>query len=71
MVTAAAPAYTRDWFGNNVPVWTRLLAPLAGRPGARALEIGCFEGRATCWLLGNVLTGADARRRRGNRRGSR
>lgn len=58
---AAAPAYTRDWFGNNVPVWTRLLAPLAGRPGVRALEIGCFEGRATCWLLDNVLTGVDAR----------
>ena len=60
-MTAAASAFTRDWFDDHVPVWTRLLAPLVGRAGARALEIGCFEGRATCWLLANVLTGAGAR----------
>ena len=54
---ADAPAITHDWFTAHIPVWTRLLAPLAGRAGVRALEIGCFEGRATSWLLANVLTG--------------
>ena len=61
MTAATAPAFTQDWFSGNVASWTRLLAPLAGRPDVRALEIGCFEGRATCWLLEHVLTGAGAR----------
>jgi predicted O-methyltransferase YrrM len=61
MTPASKPVYTVDWFSHNEAVWARLLAPLAGRPGVRALEIGCYEGRATCWLLANVLTGAGAR----------
>ena len=60
MNTATAPAFTQDWFTQHVPLWTRLLAPLAGRADLRALEIGCFEGRATCWLLERVLTGPRA-----------
>ncbi len=35
------------------------LAPLAGTP-CHLLEIGCHEGRATCWLLQHVATHADA-----------
>ncbi len=34
---------------------------LPGRPDLRFLEIGCFEGRATLWLLENVLTDPSAR----------
>ncbi|HEU5094768.1 MAG TPA: class I SAM-dependent methyltransferase [Reyranella sp.] len=48
--------FTRDWFSHNIESWRRWLAELAGRPGIRALEIGSFEGRATTWLLENVLT---------------
>ncbi len=60
MAEPTAPSYTHDWFSDNIARWTALLAPFAGRPGARALEIGCFEGRATRWLLANVLVGAGA-----------
>lgn len=43
------PDYTADWFTADIPVWTELLAGL--KPNAEILEIGAFEGRATCWLL--------------------
>ena len=53
--------FTQDWFTPNIPNWTTLLAELRGRPGARALEVGSFEGRSACWLLENILTGPGAR----------
>ena len=53
--------FTRDWFGPNVEVWSLAFAKLVGLPDLVFLEIGAFEGRATCWLLANVLTGANAR----------
>jgi hypothetical protein len=53
-------AFTQDWFSNNIPSWSRLLAELRGRDKVRALEIGVFEGRSTRWLLENILTGQDA-----------
>ena len=53
-------AFTQDWFSSNVPLWTQMLNHLAGRPAVRALEIGCFEGRATCWLLAHIFYGPDA-----------
>lgn len=53
--------FTRDWFSHNIGSWQRWLSGLAGRPGLRALEIGSFEGRATTWLLGNVLTDETSR----------
>jgi predicted O-methyltransferase YrrM len=48
--------FTADWFGSNIGVWQQILSPLAGTPNLIFLEIGCFEGRATIWLLGNILT---------------
>jgi len=53
--------FSRDWFSHNIESWRRWLAELAGRPGIRALEIGSFEGRATTWLLENVLTDETSR----------
>ena len=53
--------FTRDWFSHNIPGWQCWLAELAGKPGLRALEIGSFEGRATTWLLENVLTDQTSR----------
>lgn len=48
--------YTHDWFTNNIGHWTRILSHLKGKPDLFFLEIGCFEGRATVWLLENILT---------------
>ena len=48
--------FTADWFGGNIINWQRYLAHLAGQANIAFLEIGCYEGRATVWLLGNILT---------------
>lgn len=50
------PTYSIDWFGNNGSTWIKFLAYLVGKPDLRFLEIGCFEGRATIWLLDHILT---------------
>lgn len=47
--------FTYDWFSGNIPNWSKWLCSFKGRP-ARALEIGCFEGLATTWMLQNILT---------------
>lgn len=44
-----------DWFSHNIGNWQKWLSRYVGKP-VHALEIGCFEGRATTWLLANVLT---------------
>jgi len=51
-----------NWFGQagEKNFWNFLM-PLAGKPGLSFLEIGCFEGRATDWMLRNVLTAPDSR----------
>jgi len=53
--------FTKDWFSWNIANWGKWLAPLAGKPKIKFLEIGCFEGRATIWLLTNILTHSTAR----------
>lgn len=50
------PSYTTDFISGFVDDWARALAPLAGRPGVRLLEIGSFEGRSATWFLKHVLT---------------
>lgn len=47
--------FTSDWTTNRLPIWRLHLAPLQGLP-VRALELGCYEGRASVWFLQNVLT---------------
>lgn len=58
----AAPAYefSTDWCSGNVYLFERHLAHLRGQP-CRLLEIGCFEGRSTVWLLDHVATDPAAR----------
>lgn len=51
--------FTTDFFCGRDRQWAIDLAHLAGAPDVRALELGCFEGRASCWLLQNILTGTD------------
>lgn len=48
--------YTYDWFTSAVPVWTRVMAPYAGRPETHYLEVGVFEGRSAIWMLNHILT---------------
>ena len=48
--------YTKDWFTWNIPIWTEKLAKFKDGLDIKALEIGCYEGRATRWLLDNILT---------------
>lgn len=53
--------YTQgDWVSCHDAVWRRWLAPWAGQPGVRGLEIGCCEGRSTCWFADSVLTGRNS-----------
>lgn len=51
------PVYSHDWFSHNIPNWTKWLKGFGGRENLSFLEIGCFEGMATRWLLDNILTG--------------
>jgi predicted O-methyltransferase YrrM len=53
--------FSQDWFSQHIATWTGLLIELKGKPGVHALEIGSFEGRSTCWLLENILTGDGSR----------
>lgn len=40
--------FTVDWFSYNIPAWEQVIAPL--KP-TQILEIGCYEGRSTCYLM--------------------
>lgn len=48
--------FTQDWFSFHSEQWEKDFGHLKGLPNLRFLEIGCFEGRSTCWLLDNILT---------------
>jgi len=50
------PTFKFDWFSGNIPNWTKFLERFKGKPNLVFLEIGCFEGKATTWLLENILT---------------
>jgi predicted O-methyltransferase YrrM len=39
--------------------WLRWLKPFIGQP-VKALELGCFNGTASAWMLANILTHPDA-----------
>lgn len=60
-VMAAERRFSFDWFSENVPRWTEWFDGLKGQPDLSVLEVGCFEGQATCWLLDHVLTGRNSR----------
>lgn len=62
MVEEQTPDYSVDWFSNNIPIWDQVFEQtfMKGKDNLTFLEIGCFEGRATNYLLDNVLTGNDS-----------
>ena len=55
------PVFTQDWVSTSSVVWRQELRTLAGRNGARGLEVGSFEGRSAIWFLEHILTAPDAR----------
>jgi predicted O-methyltransferase YrrM len=45
--------FTQDWFSHNIENFKAIKGML---PVCNSiLEIGCFEGRATCWMLEHML----------------
>jgi SAM-dependent methyltransferase len=50
------PHFSTGWFDDKIEYWSRELAGFKGRPSLRFLEIGCFEGQATHWMLQSILT---------------
>lgn len=53
-MSTQAKQFTEDWH-NQPQKRLEHLAKFIGQP-VRALEIGCYEGRSTCWLMDNILT---------------
>ena len=45
--------FTTDWFTHNIPNFE--LCTKTAPDNKMYLEIGCFEGRSSCWLLENAL----------------
>ena len=45
--------FTQDWFSHNIPNFEFCMNALQSKQDF--LEIGSFEGRASCWLLQNGL----------------
>jgi predicted O-methyltransferase YrrM len=41
--------FTEDWFSHNIPNFEKCIAAIPEKK--LFLEIGSYEGRATCWLL--------------------
>ena len=52
--------FQNDWFSWNIPIFEKYLSHYIGQP-CHFLEIGTHEGRATTWLLDNILTHSLAR----------
>src|SRR4051812_17992129 len=46
--------FTRDWFIRNIPKWEETLHDLKDKK-INVLEIGVFEGRATIWILEELI----------------
>ena len=47
------PTFTSDWFSYAIPNFTAIRNHMG--PVPRILEIGVYQGRATCWMLEHML----------------
>lgn len=45
--------FSQDWFSHNEPTFKFIMDTLTEKQ--EFLEIGCYEGRATCWMVQNGL----------------
>lgn len=48
--------FTEDWFSHNIPNFEVCMSAIPDKKSF--LEIGAFEGRATCWMLENTDVGS-------------
>jgi hypothetical protein len=48
--------YTTDWNVMARITWDEILKDYKNKPNLHFLEVGCWEGRTTNWLLHNILT---------------
>jgi predicted O-methyltransferase YrrM len=46
--------FSADWFTWNVDIWRSIMDRYMIHP-TKILEIGCFEGRCTTWMIENLL----------------
>jgi predicted O-methyltransferase YrrM len=53
--------FSHDWFSIHIPQWEKDLREFVGLPNLNFLEVGCFEGKGSCWLLENILTHPSSR----------
>ena len=51
--------FTTNWFNANIKRFDAYLHQFKNRNYLNFLEVGSFEGRSTCWLLDNILTGQE------------
>lgn len=54
--------FNEDWFSGNINNWIDIFveANKSSAKPLKILEIGCFEGRATAWLLDNMMNHKDS-----------
>lgn len=48
--------FSQDWTSVNTDKWYSLLQKYKDKDNVNFMEIGCFQGRSTVWLLENILT---------------
>ena len=47
--------FTVDIFSHRLALWSEQLKSLKGK-SVRALEVGCYQGMSSCWMLDYLLT---------------
>lgn len=47
--------FTVDVFSHRISIWLDYLKPLIGN-SIKALEVGCYQGMSSCWMLDRLLT---------------
>ncbi len=54
---AAEKMFTSDWFSHNIPGWLHMFSSygLGADAALTVVELGAYEGRASDWLLDNLL----------------
>lgn len=55
LVKSPSKHFTEDWFSKHKDHWNKLLNKYKHKK-ATFLEVGCFEGKCSVWLLENILT---------------
>ena len=51
--------FTIDIFSHRLALWTEQLKVLKDEP-VKALEVGCYQGMSSCWMLDALLTHPDS-----------